>query len=235
MKMAKHIIVLITLVSVSCADGKKNGKEQQLKNEKLAAKEYLIAVLDTIWRTEQEPLRVRDSLGRVYGFESKEFQKQQKICDKNHRINEKKIIKLLEKQGWPDEIDVGEQGSLTICNVIQHSSNEIRVKYLPLMKDAVRNKKLQPRLLARAEDRLATDNGNLQVYGGQIKYYPETKSFDVWPIVDPENVDKRRDEIGLEPIAEFLSNRRHPLEWNLEEQIKRTELFEKERIKKLKE
>ena len=96
-------------------------------------------------------------------------------------------------------------------------------------------KKLQPRLLARAEDRLATDNGNLQVYGEQIKYYPETKSFDVWPIVDPENVDKRRDEIGLEPIAEFLSNRRHPLEWNLEEQIKRTELFEKERIKKLKE
>ena len=235
MKITKHIIVLIVLVLISCVQEKKAHKEQQLKKEKLAAKEYLIAVLDTIWRTEQEPLRLRDSLGRVYGFESKEFQKQQKICDKNHRINEKKIIKLLENHGWPDEVDIGEQGSLTICNVIQHSSNEIRVKYLPLMKDAVRKKKLQPRLLARAEDRLATDNGNLQVYGGQIKYYPETKSFDVWPIVDPENVDKRRDEIGLEPIAEFLSNRRHPLEWNLEEQIKRTELFKKERIKKLKE
>ncbi len=234
MKMTKHIVVLIALVFVSCTNGKKNDKEQQLEKEKLVVKEHLIAVLDTIWRAEQGPIRLRDSLGRVYGFESQEFQKQQEICDKNHRINEKKVIEILEKQGWPDEIDVGEQGSLTICNVIQHSSNEIRRKYLPLMRDAVNKKKLQPRLLARAEDRLATDSGNLQVYGGQIKYYPENKSFNVWPIVDPENVDKRRDEIGLEPIAEFLSNRRHPLEWNLEEQLKRTEAFEKERVKKLK-
>ena len=66
-----------------------------------------------------------------------------------------------------------------------------------------------------------------QVYGGQIKYYPKTKSFDVWPIADPENVDKRRADIGLEPMAEFLKNRRTPLEWNLEEQIKRTEAFQK--------
>ena len=100
------------------------------------------------------------------------------------------------------------------------------LKYLPLMRQAVKNKELSPWLLARTEDRIATDRGQLQIYGGQIKYYPETESFDVWPIIDPENVDKRRAEIGLEPMAEYLKNRRFPLEWNLEDQVKRTAEFE---------
>jgi len=89
------------------------------------------------------------------------------------------------------------------------------------------DKKLQARYLVRAEDRIATDKGELQIYGGQMKYYPETKSFNVWPVHDPVNIDKRRAEIGLEPIAGFLKNR-FDFEWNLEEQIKRSEEFEKE-------
>ena len=61
-----------------------------------------------------------------------------------------------------------------------------------------------------------------------MKYYPKTKSFNVWPVLDPKNIDKRRAEIGLEPIAEFLKSR-FDFEWNLEEQIKRTEEFERKR------
>jgi hypothetical protein len=66
-----------------------------------------------------------------------------------------------------------------------------------------------------------------------MKYYPETKSFNVWPVYDPENIDKRRAELGLGPIAEHLKNR-FDFEWNLEEQIKRTEEFETERKNKMK-
>lgn len=196
------------------------------------SEEHLVAILDTIWRTEQTPIRLRDSLGRVFGFESEEFNKQNDVYHKNHIINERKIIEILETQGWPSKDKIGEQGSLTICNVIQHSDNEIRLKYLPMMREAVKKKALQPRLLARAEDRIATERGDLQIYGGQIKYYPATKSFDVWPIVDPANVDKRRAEIGLEPMSEFLKNRRTPMEWNLEKQIKRSKAFEEKKNNK---
>ena len=97
------------------------------------------------------------------------------------------------------------------------------------MRQAVKDKKLEPRFLVRTEDRIATESGGLQRYGGQMKYYSETKSFNVWPVFDPLNIDKRRAEIGLEPIAEFLKNR-FDFEWNLEEQIKRSTEFEKERL-----
>ena len=100
-----------------------------------------------------------------------------------------------------------------------------------MIRQAVKDKKLHPRFLVRTEDRIATERGDLQIYGGQMKYYPETKSFNVWPVYDPVNIDKRRAEIGLEPISEFLK-RRFNFEWNLEEQIIRTSEFEKDRIKK---
>jgi hypothetical protein len=223
----RFTFILFLLITISCTN-KNKSKKNIISIHKT---ENLIAVLDTIWQTEQTPIRLRDSLIRIYGAESKECNEQQLIYEKNHFINEKKVRTILDNYGWPTKEMIGEQGNWTICNVIQHADNEIRIKYLPMMRKAVKEKKLEPRFLVRAEDRIATERGDLQIYGGQMKYYPETKSFNLWPVFDPINIDKRRAEIGLEPIAEFLKNR-FDFEWNLEEQIKRSEKFEKERQSK---
>ena len=215
------------LITISCT----NKNKSKTPVTSIHKTENLIAVLDTIWQTEQTPIRLRDSLMRIYGADSKEYKEQQLIYEKNHIINEKKVRTILDNYGWPTTEIIGEQGNWTICNVIQHADNEVRIKYLPMMRKAVKEKKLEPRFLVRAEDRIATERGDLQIYGGQMKYYPETKSFNVWPVFDPVNIDKRRAEIGLEPIEEFLKNR-FDFEWNLEEQIKRSEKFEKERQSK---
>ena len=58
-----------------------------------------------------------------------------------------------------------------------------------------------------------------------MKYYPETQSFNVWPVLDPERVNERRAAIGLGPIEEHLRSR-FGFEWDLEEQIRRTKAFE---------
>mgnify|MGYP006865024451 FL=1 len=223
MEILRIGILLALIMSIAC-DRKSSPKQQvQVKSQTVD----LAATLDTIWQTEQIPIRKRDSAFHAYGDQSNMYKKYQSIYKKNHLINEQKVAKIL-KDEWPSLNEIGEQGNLTICNVLQHSSPETRLKYLPLMRQAVKNKELSPWLLARTEDRIATDRGQLQIYGGQIKYYPETESFDVWPIKDPENVDKRRAEIGLEPMAEYLKNRRFPLEWNLEDQVKRTAEFERQ-------
>lgn len=220
----KLFIAFLVFMTTSCVEEKEAGYPQSAK-ENYLNKKYLVTVLDTTWKTEQEPIRKRDEAFRKFGDSSKEYKKYQAIYKRNHAINEGKIAEIL-KRGWPGIETIGEQGNLTICNVIQHSSPEIRVKYLAMMRRAVNEKQLSPRLLARAEDRIATDRGELQIYGGQMKYYPKTKTFNVWPVYDPVNIDKRRAKIGLEPIAIFLK-RRFNFEWNLEEQIKRTADFEK--------
>ncbi|MFT5164964.1 MAG: hypothetical protein ACI8P3_000188 [Saprospiraceae bacterium] len=220
-----RIILIFTLLLAMACSNKNKSKETPTY---VQVTENFIEVLDTIWETEQEPITLRDSLMKIYGAESKEVKEQQEIYEKNHVGNEKKVTDILDNYGWPTKEMIGEQGNWTICNVIQHSDNEIRIKYLPMMRQAVKEKKLAPRFLVRAEDRIATERGDLQIYGGQMKYYPETKTFNVWPVYDPVNINKRRAEIELEPIAVFLKNR-FDFEWNLEEQIKRTAEFEKER------
>ncbi|WP_439132478.1 DUF6624 domain-containing protein [Polaribacter sp.] len=222
----KHIF-FISLLIIGCKTASKSNVETTEK----VSQENLIAVIDTIWKTEQEPIRFRDSLISKYGVDSELVKKQQAIIDKNHAVNEKKVKEILIKYGWPTKEMVGERGNWTICNVIQHSDNEIRIQYLPLMRQAVKDKKLEPRFLVRAEDRIATERGDLQIYGGQMKYYPETKSFNLWPVLDPKDIDNRRTAIGLDSIAIFLKNRFN-FEWNLEEQIKRTKEFELAKQKK---
>jgi len=218
------IVVVIILLSFSCGDKNKTAKTQ----EPTQTNEQLVAMLDSIWTTEQQPITLRDSMIELHGADSKEAEKYQLIYEKNHVINEEKITKLLDSKGWPKKSVIGEQGNWTICNVIQHAENDVRIKYLPMMKKAVLAKQLLPRFLVRAQDRIATEQGQLQIYGGQMKYYPETKSFNVWPVFEPENIDKRRAEIGLEPIAEFLKSRFN-FDWNLEEQIQRSKAFEKQK------
>ena len=219
----KFILPFFLIIVMSCSSNDKSKKSVEKT-------ENLIAVLDTIWQKEQTPIRLRDSLINIYGAESKEADVYQKEYRKNHALNIKKIKEILNKYDWPELILIGEQGNITICNVLQHADQETREHYIPIMKQAVLDKKLEPRYLVRAEDRIATDKGLLQIYGGQMKYYPETKSFNVWPVFDPVNIDERRAEIGLEPIAEFLKNR-FDFDWNLDEQIKRTIHFENERLK----
>ena len=217
----KYILLSYLVFLINCSN-KANSKDisTALENE-----ESLVEVLDTIWKTEQTPIRSRDSLIEIYGVDAELVRKQQSIIDKNHIINEKKVKKILDKYGWPTIEMTGERGNWTICNVIQHSDNEVRIHYLPIMRQAVMDKKLEPRFLVRAEDRIATERGDLQIYGGQMKYYPGTKSFNIWPVFEPENIDERRTAIGLDSIAIFLKNR-FDFEWNLEEQIKRTKDFE---------
>ncbi|WP_397446011.1 DUF6624 domain-containing protein [Polaribacter sp. R77954] len=204
--------------------GCSNTSTSKVVPTKKLTQENLIAVLDTIWKTEQLPIRSRDSLIELYGVDHDLVKEQNLIIDKNHAINEEKVKTILDKYGWPTKEMTGERGNWTICNVIQHSDNEVRLQYLPMMRQAVKDKKLEARFLVRAEDRIATERGDLQIYGGQMKYYPETKSFNLWPVYDPENIDKRRTAIGLDSIAIFLQDR-FDFEWNLEEQIKRSEEF----------
>ena len=220
----RHILLFGMLIMVSCLNRSKAIQPTLPEGDK----ENLIAALDTIWSTEQIPIRLRDSLMKIYGAESELVKEQQVIYERNHIVNERKVKRILANYGWPTKEMAGEQGNWTICNVIQHSDNAVRIKYLPMMRQAVKDKKLEPRFLVRAEDRIATERGELQIYGGQMKYYPETKSFNVWPVLDPINIDKRRAAIGLGPIDEFLKNR-FDFEWNLEEQIKRTAEFERAR------
>jgi len=109
-------VVFLVFMVTSCVEEKEAGYPQSAK-ENYLNKKYLVAILGTIWKTEQEPIRKRDEAFRKFGDSSKEYKKYQAIYKRNHAVNEGKIAEIL-KSGWPGIKTIGEQGNLTICNVI---------------------------------------------------------------------------------------------------------------------
>lgn len=173
----------------------------------------VIAILDTVFKEDQQDRMRLEGLVTKYGRDSKEVKDLWKIIEVKDSINLKKILAILDKYGWMGPEEVGSQGSQTIFLVIQHADLEIQQKYLPVMREAVKNRKAQPSALALLEDRVALRLGKRQVYGSQIGMDKDGKAF-VSPLEDPDNVDKRRAEVGLGPLANYVDN--WQIKWDVE-------------------
>ena len=93
----KYILLFSLALLLNCSNKTKTDEQVSIKEEK----ENLIALIDEIWQTEQEPIRRRDSLMAIYGVDSKLVKEQQVIIDRNHIINESRVKNILEKHGWP--------------------------------------------------------------------------------------------------------------------------------------
>ncbi len=125
------------------------------------------------------------------------------------------ITKILDEKGWVGKDKIGGLANNTFFVIIQHSDLKTQQKYLPMMRTAVKEGKTEARWLALLEDRVALGEGRKQIYGSQIYFNKKTNKSYVAPLDDPDNVDKRRKEVGLDPLSHYL--KQMDLIWNLEE------------------
>jgi len=175
----------------------------------------LVAELDSIYTEDQKYRLQIDEIEKKYGWASNEMKAHWKIINEKDSINLVKIKLLLDKYGWLGTDVIGEQGNSTLFLVIQHSDIATQEKYLPMMREAVKNGKAKGSALALLEDRVALRNGKKQIYGSQIGRDNETKLYYVSPLEDPDNVDKRRAEVGLQPLAEYVNH--WQIKWDVEQ------------------
>ena len=195
------------------SDKRWNELLEQIKSNKEKAEanldKTLVATLDSIFNDDQNGRQQLKEVESNYGVDSKELKAHWKMISEKDSINLIKVKTILDTRGWLGEDVVGEQGNTTLFLVIQHSDIKTQEHYLPMMRQAVKNGKAKGSSLALLEDRVALRQGRMQIYGSQINRDIKTQSYYVSPLEDPDNVDKRRAEVGLQPLAEYLLN------WNL--------------------
>lgn len=165
----------------------------------------LVARLDTIYKEDQKYRLELNEVETKYGWESEEVKKQWKIISEKDSLNLIKVKEILDNKGWLGPKIIGQQGNSTLFLVIQHSDLETQENYLPMMKEAVKNGNADPSSLALLEDRVALGKGKKQIYGSQIGRNDVTGKYYVLPLIDPDNVNKRREEVGLGSIQEYIS------------------------------
>ena len=187
----------------------------------------LVAVLDTIYQLDQSYRRQISEIEEKFGRDSEEMKAHWKIIQKTDSINLIKIKKILDEQGWLGSKIIGNQGNNTLFLVIQHSNLETQLKYLPMMREAVKFGNAKASSLALLEDRVALRQGKRQVYGSQIGKDPETGEFYVSPLIEPQKVNERRAEVGLGTIEDYLKN--WNLTWDIEKHKQRTNKIESEK------
>jgi|SRR6056297_273719 len=120
-----------------------------------------------------------------------------KYAKEDHR-NQELIISIIEKCGMPTLNEVNQEQMDAIWLGLQHTENKYRIKYFPLIEKAVKNGDLSKEQYALMKDRILMDEGKPQIFGSQIK---NGKLYD---LEEPETVNERRQEMGLEPIEDYL-------------------------------
>lgn len=165
--------------------------------------------LITIFNDDQTSRNQYVAAQKKYGYQSKEADSLRKIVILKDSLNLIKIIKILDEKGWVGKDKVGPQANQTLFLVIQHSDLKIQEKYLPMMREALKKGNAAPSSLALLEDRVSLRQGRKQIYGSQIGTNPKTNKQYVLPLDDPDNVDKRRAEVGLGLLEDYVKN------WNI--------------------
>jgi hypothetical protein len=203
---------------------KKNKDAEEINLEK-----PLVLILDTIYQEDQKYRQQIGEIKKKYGWDSPQIKDHWKIINEKDSINLIKIVKILDERGWLGSDVIGKQGSSCLFLVIQHSDLKVQEKYLPMMRDAVVKKKASASSLALLEDRVALRQGKKQIYGSQVGRISGSDEYYVSPLEDPDNVDKRRAEVGLGTLQSYINN--WNIKWDVEAYKKRLPEFEALQIK----
>lgn len=198
-KLLLFIFIFISLTTFTWGQSK--------LNDTLVLQLALISTDDQTYRGQLEIVQ------RNYGGDSKEMRDLGKVMAEKDSINLIKVKAIIDKFGWLGPDVIGDDGNSTLFFVIQHSDIVTQEKYLPIMREAVKNGKAKARSLALLEDRVALRQGKNQIYGSQVVWDMKTNEYYVLPLEDPDNVDARRSQVGLPPLSEYLSH--WQLKWDI--------------------
>ncbi|MBB5646090.1 DUF6624 domain-containing protein [Pedobacter cryoconitis] len=177
-------------------------------------------LLANVRKTDQEERLKALDYEKKYGGQSTEAKNKWAEVEKLDVINFKTVSHIIDSLGWPGPKLIGYEGAQTLFLVIQHSSLENQLKYLPILKQAVKKGDAMPGSLAYLEDRISIKQKLPQKYGTQLVRDGSTGKI-LYParLLDPRNIDKLREAAGLEPIENYLRN--NGADWDLEEYIKK--------------
>ncbi|WP_296620904.1 DUF6624 domain-containing protein [Marivirga sp.] len=191
------LIISLGLLLTNCTSEKKSDKEQKVEfNEELANELLELKEIDQL-AANSKPKQ----------YEHLSNNEWQSVKDSIFRKNKTRAEEILNKYGYPGYDLVGEKGSFSFWLIVQHCDfdPEFQKKVLLELKKQVDNGNANSRNFGLLTDRVRLNTGKKQVYGTQVTYISSQCRAIPKPLKDSANVNKRRAEVGLEPIEEYLN------------------------------
>ena len=193
-------IAFLFLILFSCKKVEKTSINLELKKE-LSEIEFRDQALRFI--TDQTPKDSLDLIAKRIKVDPTYFKNNYKSVSVTlDGENIKRVEEIIAKYGYPGKALVGTPENRATWIVIQHSSPQVIQKYLPMLREAVKNGDLDRQSLALTEDRNLMYQGKKQIYSSQFFEVNGKPAF--WPIKNPEKVNELRKEAGfVQTIEEY--------------------------------
>lgn len=117
-----------------------------------------------------------------------------------------RLMQIFDEYGYPGFDLVGKEGSNNFWLMVQHSDHdtEFQSSVLEELKKEVERKNADGSNYGLLTDRVKINKGEKQIYGTQVTYNEKGQAYPK-PLFDSANVNKRRAEVGLEPIEQYLN------------------------------
>ena len=174
-------------------------------NSRLAARiDSLYAVDQSVQNNIQKALQNKVAFDTIQKLQTIEKQ----VFDRHIPI----VKKIFATNGYPTVKKVGTDASHHFFVLIQHSDSDptFQSSMLPILKKLSKKGEISKKDYAYLYDRVQRNTGKKQLYGTQLSFDSKGNLFDstnkiIIPkdLVDPENVDKRRKKMGLEPLEQY--------------------------------
>ena len=169
--------------------------------------------IDTLLLEELEEMAKVDQLAAAHAHPPEEYihlsQEEWEVKkDSIFRANQNRIAEIFSEFGYPGFDQLGKRGSSLFWLIVQHADFDpnFQKEVLDSMYVEVQKQNADSRKYAFLTDRVQKNQGKKLIYGTQLDYNLFTGRARPLPTIDPLNLNKRRQEVGLEPIEEYLDD-----------------------------
>jgi hypothetical protein len=196
-------ILLFTLIMLGCKDENETEKideqEKEVFNQDLVDELDRMSVIDQLAASNAYP---PENYSHLSQEEWSAFK------DSVYTTHQKRIKEIVDQYGFAGFDLVGERGSSNFWVMAQHSDHnpEFQLEVLEKMKIEADKRNADYRNYGMLVDRVKLNTGQAQIYGTQVDYNKEICQAFPKNLVDSLNVNKRRKEIGLQPLEKYLND-----------------------------
>jgi hypothetical protein len=195
-RQLSSLIMFTGLTLFSCNHtSKHDGDRKKIEfNQGLADELKLMAEIDQVAANTPQ--------GKYKQWTQERWEKFQDSVFTAHKVH---LEEIFDEFGYPGYDLIGEEGSNNFWLMVQHSDKDLQFqsRVLEKLKIEVENKNADGRNFGLLTDRVNINTGEKQIYGTQVRYNSLGQAYPK-PLYDSINVNKRREEVGLEPLEQYL-------------------------------
>ena len=196
-------ILLAVTILVSCKY--KYKKNEVIALENIEINKNVSILIDSLYKVDQ-----KIQLQMMKASKNGEREKVEKLELEEMETFKRHIPilkKIYNKVGYPTIAKIGEERTNKFFTLVQHSDFDVKFqeKMLKNISEEVKKGNISGKNFAFLTDRVQLAQEKPQVYGTQVKFNTELGQIFPKNLIDSLNVNRRRKEVGLETIEEYLN------------------------------